>query len=85
MVFQKSSESIECAPWSGRCGGGLPWWLRGNPTAVQEMQETWFQSLAWEGPLKEEMATHSSILAKENPMDRGVWQATVYRVTKNWT
>ena len=21
----------------------------------------------------------------ENPMDRGVWQATVYRVTKSWT
>ena len=21
----------------------------------------------------------------ENPMDRGTWQATVHRVTKNWT
>ena len=21
----------------------------------------------------------------ENPMDRGVWQATVHRVTKSWT
>ena len=21
----------------------------------------------------------------ENPMDRGVWQATVYEVTKSWT
>ena len=21
----------------------------------------------------------------ENPMDRGAWQATVHRVTKNWT
>ena len=27
------------------------------------MQETWVQSLGWEGPLEEEMATHSSILA----------------------
>ena len=26
------------------------------------------------------MATHSSILALENPMDRGAWQAAVHRV-----
>ena len=26
-------------------------------------QETWVQSLVWEDPLEEEMATHSSILA----------------------
>ena len=36
------------------------------------------QSLSWEGPLEEGMATHSSILAWENPMDRGVWQAIVH-------
>ena len=28
-------------------------------------QETWVQSLGWEDPLEEEMATHSSILAME--------------------
>ena len=27
------------------------------------MQETWVQSLGWEDPLEEEMATHSSISA----------------------
>jgi len=27
------------------------------------MQETWVQSLGWEDPLEEEMATHFSILA----------------------
>ena len=27
------------------------------------IQETWVQSLGWEDPLEEEMATHSSILA----------------------
>ena len=27
------------------------------------MQETWAQSLSWEDPLEEIMATHSSILA----------------------
>ena len=27
------------------------------------MQKTWVQSLGWEDPLEESMATHSSILA----------------------
>ena len=49
------------------------------------MWETWVQSLGWEDPLEEGMATHSSILALENPMDRGVWQATVHRVAQSWT
>ena len=43
------------------------------------------QSLGWEDPLEEEMATHSSILCLENPMDRGAWRATVYGVTKSQT
>ena len=30
---------------------------------LTEMQETWVQSLGWEYPLEEEMATHSSTLA----------------------
>ena len=28
------------------------------------------------------MATHSSILAWKNPMDRGAWQAIVHDITK---
>ena len=28
------------------------------------MQETWVQSLGWEGPLEKVIATHSSILAQ---------------------
>ena len=43
------------------------------------------QSLGREDPLEEEMATHFSILAWKNPVNRGVWQATVHRVAKNWT
>ena len=37
------------------------------------VQETQVQSLDWEDPLEEEMATHSGILTwtEENPMDRG--------------
>ena len=31
------------------------------------MQETWVQSLAWEDPLEEGMATHSNILAWRIP------------------
>ena len=33
---------------------------------MQEMQETWVRTLGWEDPL-EEMATHSSILARKIP------------------
>ena len=31
----------------------------------REDMETWGQSLGWEDPLEEEMATHSSILAQK--------------------
>ena len=49
------------------------------------MQEMQVQSLGWEDPLEEEMVTHSSILAIENPMDRRAWWATVHVVAKSWT
>ena len=45
----------------------------------------WVQSLGQEDPLEEELETYSSFLPGENPMDRGAWQATVYRVTESWT
>ena len=51
-----------------------------NPPAIQEPQETQIQSLGLEDPLEEGKATHSSVLALENPMDRGAWQATVLRI-----
>ena len=38
-----------------------------NPPA---MWETWVQSLGWEDPLEEGMATHSSILAWKIPMEQ---------------
>jgi len=44
------------------------------------MQETWVQSLGWENPLEEGMATHSNILAWRIPMDRGAWWALVHGV-----
>ena len=47
--------------------------------------ETWVQSLGWEDPLEDGMATHSSILAWRIPMDRGAWQVIVHAVTKSLT
>ena len=43
----------------------IPRWLSGNRTRppMQETQETQVQSLRWEDPLEEEMATHSSTRA----------------------
>ena len=49
------------------------------------MWETWVQSLGWEDPLEEGMATHSSVLAWRIPTDRGAWRAIVHRVTKSRT
>ena len=56
-----------------------------NLPAMQETQETWFQSLGQEDPLEEEMTTLIQFSCLKNPMDRGNWQATVQRVTKIWT
>ena len=52
---------------------------------LSAMQETWVQSLGWEDPLKEGIATHPSILAWRIPTDRGAWQVTVHGVAKSWT
>jgi len=38
-----------------------------NLPAMQETQETRVQSLGWEDPLEEEMATHSSLPAWKIP------------------
>ena len=41
-------------------------------------QETWVQSLGWEDTLEEGMATHSSVLVRIIPIERG--GGTVHRV-----
>ena len=51
-----------------------------NPLA---MWETWVQSLDWEDPLEEGMATHSSILAWRIPKDRGIWRVAVHGTAKS--
>ena len=45
----------------------------GFPGGSAAMWENWVRSLGWEDPLEKGMATHSSILAWRNPMDRGAW------------
>ena len=55
------------------------------------MQETWVQCLGLEPGkglsdlLDKEMATHSSILAWKNPMDRGAQWAIVHGAAKSQT
>ena len=47
------------------------------------MQETWVRSLGRKDPLEKGVATHSSILAWENPMDRracGLQSIMLHRV-----
>ena len=50
---------------------------------MQETQETQVQSLGWEDPLEEGMATHSNVLAWRIPMDTGFCWATVQGVAKS--
>ena len=49
------------------------------------MQETCVQSLGWEDPLEEGMATHSSVLGWRIAKDRRAWWTTVHGVTKSQT
>ena len=44
----------------------------------------WVQSLGWEDPLEEGMATHFSILAWRIPWTEEPGGTTVYRVAKSW-
>ena len=68
-------------PWESR--GGLPGGsVVKNPPVMQETQMR-VPSLGWEDPLVEGTATHSNILAWENPMDRRAGWATVHGVAES--
>ena len=51
---------------------------------MQEVSETWAQSLDGDGPLEKGVATHSSICL-EDLLDRGAWQAIVHRIAESDT
>ena len=57
-MYAEDQKTVTCYP--GFPGGSEV----NNPPAMKEM---WVQSLGWEDPLEEEMATHSSILAWKIP------------------
>ena len=46
------------------------------------VQETWVQSLGWEGPTGEKNGNPVQYSCLGNPMDRGAWQATVHGVAR---
>ena len=57
-------------PWKEEPGRLQSMELYDLATNPSLMWETWVRSLAWEDPLEEGIATHSSILAWRIPMDR---------------
>ena len=60
-------------------------WVAQMVKNLPAVWETWVQSLGWEDPLEEGMATYSSMLAWRIPMDRGACWATVHGVAKSQT
>ena len=48
-----------------------------NPPAMQETQETWVGSVAWEHPLEEAHGNPLQYSFLENSMDSGAWWAIV--------
>ena len=59
-----------------------------NPLAIQETQKTWVRSLGLEDPLKEGMATHSSVLAWRIPWTEkpgGLQSMGSHRVRHDWS
>ena len=92
--FTRSTGDPGLIPGSGRSPGkgiGYPlqysWAFLVSQTVknLPAMWETCVQSLGWEDPLEEGMATHSSILAWRIPVDRGAWQAAAHGVAKSRT
>ena len=65
---------------AGSYGGFIPSFLKNLP-----VQETWVQSLGWEDPLEEGMATHSSVPARKISINRKAWWAAVHGVAQSRT
>ena len=65
----------ETVKWFSKVAVSFPGGSDGKESPA--MWETWVQSVGWEDPLAEDMATHSSILAWRILMDSGAWRAAV--------
>ena len=59
--------------------------VKNLPANAGDIRQVQVQTLRWDDPLEEGMATHSSILAWRIPMDRGAWQGIVHGVAKSQT
>ena len=79
-------------PGSGRSFGegiGYPLQCSWVPLVAQMINNppatwtTWVQSLSWEDPLEEGMATYSSILVWRIAWTEEAWQAILLRVSKS--
>ena len=79
--LEASLAQLPCAPQHA--------YRLGPPLVVQwlglclPIQGVWVRSLGQEDPLEKRMVTHSSILARGNPTDRGAWWAVVHGVIKS--
>ena len=52
---------------------------------MEEVQDTWIQTLSWEDRLEEEIATHSSVLAEIISWIEELGGLQPSGVTKSWT
>ena len=64
---------------------GGAWWAAVHGVAKSWTQLSHFTFTFHFYALEKEMATHSSVLALENPRDRGAWWAVVYGVAESDT
>ena len=58
------------------------WWAAVHGVTKSRTRLSEFRFTFHFNTLEKEMATHSSILGLENPMDRGTWRAIVQGVTR---
>ena len=54
-----------------------------NPSAKQETQEMWVQSLGWEDSLVKEMEYNPLVFLPGKFMDKGTWPVMVHRITES--
>ena len=64
---------------------GGAWWAAVHGVARSQTQLSDFTFTFHFHALEKEMATHSNVLAWENPRDGGAWWAAVYGVAQSWT